>query len=78
MYVYRLNTVAPEIGYLGPFQPPGKTLQDGCQNILSAIGNLLETIHCKISTEQKIRNITFERDLTVWEYYVSSTITNSC
>jgi len=72
--------VAPEIKCLGPFQPPEKTLQDGCQNIFNTIGNLLKTITCEMSTKEKvreIRNAKVERHTTLWEYYVSSTIFNN-
>ena len=57
MHVHRLHTAAPEIPCLGPFQLPGKTLQDDCQNIFNIIGNLLKTINCDMPNKEKVREI---------------------
>ena len=73
--------VAPEITCLGsPFQPPGQTLQDGCQNIFNVIGDLLKTMTCEMSTKEKvreIRNAKVEKQTPLWEYHVRSTIFNN-
>ena len=39
---------------LGPLQPPDGSSQDGCENFLTVIDNLLNIAHSEVSTKERI------------------------